>query len=82
MRILAGFALLNRNTNSLPGGYGSGETRGQLLLHELGHAMGLEHTSAKSQIMYPTLLNRSRTTYGDGDRTGLDKLGRQAGCIN
>jgi len=81
MRILAGFALLNRNTNSLAGGYGSGETRGQLILHELGHAIGLEHTSDKHQIMYPTLLNRLRTSYGDGDKTGLDKLGRDSGCI-
>jgi len=81
MRIIAGFALLNRNTNDLTGGYGSGDTRGQLLLHELGHAIGLEHTSDKHQIMYPTLLNRLRTVYGDGDHNGLSKLGRSAGCL-
>jgi len=48
-----------------------------ILLHELGHLVGLDHTSDRSQLMYsetqPGVL-----TFGDGDRRGLALLGRQA----
>ena len=82
LRIVAGFAIFNPSTyRNLERGFGSGETRGQLVLHELGHAMGLNHTTTRSQIMYPQIESRSRTAYGDGDRTGLHKLGRAAGCM-
>jgi hypothetical protein len=32
--------------------------------------------------MYPRLLSRDDTAYGAGDRNGLDRVGRDAGCIN
>jgi hypothetical protein len=79
LRILAGFAVLSTRSNSLKAGFGSGPDRGGLLLHELGHAVGLGHTKDKSQIMYPELGPYS--TYGAGDRTGLRKVGHSAGCI-
>jgi hypothetical protein len=41
--------------------------------------VGLGHTSDKRQIMYPTLTKYA--SYGAGDRTGLRKVGRSAGCI-
>lgn len=50
-------------------------------LHELGHAMGLDHVSSSSQLMYP-VLGRGLTDLQSGDRTGLAKLGRSAGCID
>ena len=70
-----------RTYRNLSPGFGSGETRGQLILHELGHAMGLNHTRNTGQIMYPMLRSRSRTAYAAGDRTGLERVGRNAGCI-
>jgi hypothetical protein len=51
------------------------------LLHELGHAMGLDHVGNSRQLMYPVL---QRTLYGlqSGDLAGLYRLGRAAGCID
>lgn len=77
-----GFIVLNSGHNSLyKAGYGSGMTRGALLLHEIGHATGLGHVGTTSQLMYPTMLNRGYSMYKDGDRTGLKKVGRSLGCI-
>ncbi|MGZ4486217.1 MAG: matrixin family metalloprotease, partial [Nocardioidaceae bacterium] len=62
-------------------GFGSGVTRGSLLLHELGHVVGLEHVGAVTETMYPVIRSRSAASYYAGDRAGLAKLGRSAGCI-
>jgi hypothetical protein len=52
-----------------------------LLLHEIGHAMGLTHVGTKSQIMYPTLLRSHRDRYEAGDLAGLSAVGASQGCI-
>jgi hypothetical protein len=51
------------------------------LLHELAHAAGLAHVSNSHQLMYP-VLQRSLTSLQSGDKAGLYRLGRSAGCIN
>jgi hypothetical protein len=79
-RIYTGFVVLNKKYNYLPGGFGSGHTRGELLMHELGHAVGLNHTADKTQIMYPTTTTYS-ATWGAGDTTGLRRVGRAYGCL-
>jgi hypothetical protein len=77
-----GFVVLNSAHNQIyRPGYGSGVTRGALLLHEIGHAMGLGHVGSTREIMYPTMLDRKYSMYKDGDRTGLQKVGRSLGCI-
>jgi hypothetical protein len=68
-------------TRGLPGGFGEGETEGQVLLHELGHAMGLGHVEADAQIMRPELHDMKAALYGAGDLTALRRLGRRAGCL-
>jgi hypothetical protein len=47
-------------------------------LHELGHAVGLAHTSDGTQIMHPSV-PATRADYGSGDLAGLRKLG-STGC--
>jgi hypothetical protein len=68
-------------TASLAPGFGSGLTMGALLLHELGHVVGLGHVSDPTQIMYPDLHTRGSTQYGPGDLGGLERLGASQGCL-
>jgi hypothetical protein len=49
------------------------------LLHELGHLVGLDHTSDRRQIMYAES-DPAVTDYGDGDLRGLFELGTQP-CV-
>jgi hypothetical protein len=65
--------------HELPPGFGPGATEGEVLLHELGHAVGLGHVLDPTQVMYPQTTN-SESQYGAGDRAGLAALGRPAGC--
>ncbi len=48
-------------------------------LHELGHAMGLGHVSDRTQLMASVL--PAVTDLQAGDRAGLAKVGRAAGCV-
>jgi hypothetical protein len=48
-----------------------------IILHELGHLMGLDHTSDRGQIMFSESQFNVRD-YGEGDLRGLAKLGTQA----
>lgn len=50
-------------------------------LHELGHVMGLAHVGDRSQLM-ATVLPRTVADLQRGDRIGLAKLGRAAGCVH
>lgn len=77
-----GYVVINADHNRLyRRGFGSGMTRGALLLHEIGHAVGLGHAGATSELMYPTMLDRKRSAYRSGDREGLAKVGSGLGCI-
>lgn len=86
MMIVKGFAVLNANVRLAPG-FGAGPrsgyqgTRGQLLMHEIGHAMGMGHADRDAwQILYPTM-TRKRAVWGAGDLHGLRRLGSGHGCL-
>jgi hypothetical protein len=78
-RIIRGAVVVNSN-KVYPAGFGTGTTRGDIILHELGHTMGLGHASAKSQIMYP-YLSSGLARFGEGDLHGLERRGARLGCV-
>ncbi|MBI2705845.1 MAG: matrixin family metalloprotease [Actinobacteria bacterium] len=62
--------------------FGPGATAGNVLLHELGHLVGLDHVSDQSGLMVPLLSPQSPDGYGPGDRRGLWTLGASRGCAS
>lgn len=79
--IKQGGVVLNANLNSrIRGGFGTGQTRGELVMHEVGHALGLGHTGARGQIMYP-VLQSGIARFEAGDLAGLNRVGAQQGCL-
>jgi hypothetical protein len=68
------------STIHLTPGFGSGQTVGELLLHEMSHVLGLGHSADDTQIMYPQLLPLPSATLGSGDVAGLRRLGLAGGC--
>lgn len=83
--ITAGFVLLNNKVDLAPGfGRGPREgvqgTIGQVLMHELGHAVGLTHVRDRRQLMYYAA-TRKKATWGAGDRNGLVRVGKRRSCF-
>lgn len=76
--LVTGQVLLDAD-HRLPGGFGPGVTDGEVLLHELTHAVGLGHVLDPTQVMYPQT-TKGESEYGAGDRAGLAAVGSQAGC--
>ena len=66
-------------TTELRSGFG-GETWGQVILHELGHVVGLGHVDDSTSVMNPALGLRP-AAWGKGDRAGLWQLGIGAPCL-
>ena len=62
-------------------GYSSTKVRTDTLLHELGHAVGLNHARYTSEVMYPVISSSSPDGYAAGDLTGLAKVGSGLGCL-
>lgn len=80
------YVLLSTSFPTLAGGFGWGNrygwqgTRGMLDMHELAHAVGLDHARSATQIMYP-VAQHMPAKWGAGDLTGLRLVGAAAGCI-
>ena len=81
-------SVILNSTMKFARGFGSGPrtglqgTRGQLLMHELGHAVGLDHPriTDRYEILSP-VITRKPAVWGAGDMVGLQRLGTSAGCL-
>ncbi|MGN6635827.1 MAG: hypothetical protein ACTHJ6_10270 [Oryzihumus sp.] len=87
LAIIQGFVVLSATARlsagfSLGPAYGLQGTRGQLLMHELGHAVGLDHprVADRTEIMRP-VLTRKLARWGAGDLVALRRVGASSGCL-
>jgi hypothetical protein len=72
-KIVKGGVTIDRVSPAKPG-FADGTSRGTMILHELGHAANLGHSSDITQTMYPYIQAKSRGAYQRGDLAGLAKL--------
>lgn len=61
-----------------PGFNGSGW--GQVMMHEILHALGLGHAQSSNQLMFGTATS-ANYRFGAGDITGMNKIGSAGGCL-
>jgi hypothetical protein len=78
---VTGEVVFDRDLSIVRGGFGAGLTRGNLVLHELGHVAGLDHVQERAQLMFPSISTQSPDGFGSGDRAGLAQIGVAAGCL-
>jgi hypothetical protein len=72
--------VLDRTQRMSPG-FGAGATLGELLLHELMHALGAGHVNDTTQIMNPVMTS-GPARLGAGDLAVLHDIGLSGGCID
>ena len=68
---IAGAAVSVRTDQQLSEGFGPGPSEGNVLLHELGHAFGLPHSSAPESLMYPAINPQQGDGYSTEDLLAL-----------
>ena len=62
--LVTGSIAFNKNIyETLNPGFSAGSSQGNLILHELGHLMGLSHSQNPSDLMYPQLSNKTHNGY-------------------
>ena len=76
-RITSGFVVIDSDAYR----FRSTQVQTATLLHELGHAVGLNHAKQPQEVMYPVISDSTANHYNAGDLTGLRLVGRSAGCI-
>ena len=66
----------------LSNGFGPGTAWGRVVLHELGHIVGLGHVGRSDQLMFAELgVQSGPAEYHAGDLAGLRLIGKEAGCV-
>lgn len=79
-RIIGGSVVLRADT-TLDHRFGAGQTYGNVLLHEIGHMVGLDHSDSTADIMYPEASPDTPESWGPGDLAGLYALGSSQPCF-
>jgi hypothetical protein len=81
LKMVQGYLTLDNDpTTPLPPGF-DGSGWGQVMMHEILHALGLGHASGASQLMYGTATSLNYQ-FGAGDIAGMQKVGAPAGCLS
>jgi hypothetical protein len=75
---VSGWIAINADDPNPPGFDLPGE-QGPVILHEIGHLMGLGHVRTAGELMNPS--GGGVTDLAAGDREGLRELGAAGGCI-
>lgn len=78
---VSGLVVIDRDSSArLAPGFGANSV-GVVLMHELGHLIGLGHVASSVDIMNPTVERTKTGTWGPGDQAGLARLGIESGCL-
>lgn len=77
---VTGQIVLNADKTLLPMFEDRHASWGAVLLHEIGHLVGLDHVDDPVQLMAPTP-GFGEVQLGEGDRAGLRAVGADSGCL-
>lgn len=75
---VSGWVAMNQEDPNPPG-FGDPWEQGPVLLHEIGHVMGLGHVQAHGEIMQEA--GGGAIDLGPGDEEGLRRVGSAGGCL-
>jgi len=78
--IVSGEVLFSTAAN-VPAGFATGLSFGTLAMHEIGHAVGLDHAANPHEVMAASLTMSSPNDYAAGDQAGLALVGAAGGCF-